>query len=505
MTHIRTDGRFSLKLRNFGPIKEASLDVRPLTILLGRSNTGKTYFTTLLYALHNMFGGFPKIPLSNFNMLELKSIGNSDQTVFFNSLVEFSKNQISPLKLPTFQSLPKFIQNELIFSKQSRGKFIQKFSQNLVAQFSVDSASELRRQPSSNSEPMTIFFQYAESGQEIWSAEFTTRSSMKLSYSNLLNPVNLTAATEKFLNSAIEYLASDNERPSMQKTSMQKILANIVISRLAHPRKKGYSSVHYLPATRSGLFQHNRILSINSLRRRSMFEDPSLIIPDAQIAFLTNILEASEFPKSYLKDADSYRNSIVETSQEIEHRLLDGEIQLESQDIGNYPDFKFSPRKIKKVFSMQQSSSMISEIAPIVITLRYLVNSNDLLIIEEPEAHLHPSAQIALVQCLVKLVNCGVKVFITTHSDWILRAVHNLVLRGAKSKVESENGTMDQAGIAKENIGVWEFLSSKTGLGTVAREIEVGQDGLEPTDFLEIDTELYNDEVLIRHGLDGDD
>ena len=500
MTHFRTDGRFFLKLRNFGPIKEASLDVRPLTILLGRSNTGKTYFTTLLYALHNMFGGFPKIPLSNLNILEFKSIANTDQTVFFNSLVAFSKSQNSPLNLPTFQSLPKFIQNELIFSKQNRGKFIQKFSQNLITQFSVDSASELRRQPSSHSEPMTIFFQYVESGQEIWSAEFVTRNSMTLSHSNLLNPINLSTETEKILNLTIEHLASNNERPSMQK-----ILANIVISRLAHPRKKGYSSVHYLPATRSGLFQHNRILSINSLRRRSMFEDPSLIIPDAQIAFLTNILEASEFPKSYLKDADSYRNSIVKTSQEIEHRLLDGQIQLKFPGSGNYPDFKFSPRKIKKIFSMQQSSSMISEIAPIVITLRYLVNPNDLLIIEEPEAHLHPSAQIALVQCLVKLVNCGVNVFVTTHSDWILRAVHNLVLRGAKSKVEDENGSMDQSGIAKEDIGVWEFLGSKDDLGTVAREIAVGRDGLEPTDFLEIDTELYNDEVLIRHGLDGDE
>ena len=64
---------------------------------------------------------------------------------------------------------------------------------------------------------------------------------------------------------------------------------------------------------------------------------------------------------------------------------------------------------------------------------------------------------------------------------------------------------MDHASIDREDIGVWEFLSSKDDLGTVTREIEVGQDGLEPTDFLEIDTELYNDEAFIRHGLDGDD
>ena len=500
MTHFRTDERFSLKLRNFGPIKEASLDVRPLTILLGRSNTGKTYFTTLLYALHKMFGGFPKIPLNNFDFLELKSIGNADQTEFTSSLVAFSEKQNFPLKFPTFQSLPEFFQSELIFYNQNTEKFIQKFSQYLATQFSVDEVSELHRQPSSHLEPMTIFCQYAEGGEEIWSAEFITRNSMKLSQSNLSNPVNLDTETEKFLNSIIEKIAAGLDPPYMQV-----FIAEDIISRLANPSNNGYSSVHYLPATRSGLFQHNRILSINSLRRQSMFGKPTLFIPDAQISFLTNILAASEFSKANFGRSNPNRDSIVEISHEIEHRLLDGEIQLESQDSEIYPDFKFSPRNIKKEFSMQQSSSMISEIAPIVIMLRYFVNPNDLLIIEEPEAHLHPSAQIAFIQCLAELVNCGVKVFITTHSDWILRAVHNLVLRGTKLKVEKENGTMDQASIASEDIGVWEFLSSKDNFGTVAREIEVGRDGLEPTDFLEIDTELYNDEVLIRDGLDGDD
>lgn len=500
MTHLNPDRQFSLKLKNFGPITEAFLDVRPLTILLGRNNTGKTYFTTLLYALHKMFGGFPRVPLNSLDYLERNSIETVDRSVFTRSLVKFSKNQNSSLNFPTFQSLPRFFQSELVFSKQNRGKFIRELSLSLTEQFSVDSVSELRRQPSPNSEPMTIYFQYAESGQEIWSAEFITRNIMRLSHSNILNPINLAAKTEKFLNSAIEYFASGQDRPFIQR-----LLADNIISQLAHPTNNGYSSAHYLPATRSGLFQHNRILSINSLRRRSMSENPPLIIPDAQIAFLINILEASEFPKTYTKDPDYNRDSIVEVSQEIERRLLDGRIQLESQDSGTFPDFKFLPRKIGKTFSMQQSSSMISEIAPIVITLRHLVSPNDLLIIEEPEAHLHPSAQIALIQCLVRLVNCGVKVFITTHSDWILRAVHNLVLCGVRSKTEKENGIMDQVGIAKEDIGVWEFLSNGCDLGTIAREIEVGKDGLEPTDFLEIDTKLYNDEASIRHGLDSDD
>ena len=347
---------------------------------------------------------------------------------------------------------------------------------------------------------MTILLKYAESDQEIWLAEFITRNSMKLSHSNLLNPVNLSTETEKFTNKTIEHLGSSHDRPSTQT-----VLANNVVSAIAHPSNNGYSSVHYLPTARSVLFQYNHLLSINFLRRRPMFEKPQSIIPDSQIAFLIDILEASEFSRTYLGRSNPNRDSVVEVSHEIEHRLLGGQIQLDPQDGGDYLDYKFTSRKNKRLFSMQQSSSMISEIAPIVITLRSLVNPNDLLIIEEPEAHLHPSSQIALIQYLAELVNCGVKVFITTHSDWILRAVHNLVLRGTKSKVEKEDGTMNQASIAKENIGVWEFLSSKDDLGAVAREIEVGRDGLEPTDFLEIDTELYNDEALIRHRLDSDD
>lgn len=498
MTNSRSNGQFSLKLKNFGPITEASLDIRPLTILLGRSNTGKTYFTTLLYALHNMFGGFPRLPLNNFDFTELKSIETDELIAFTKSLVTFSKNQRSLPKLSTFQSLPKFIQDEIIFSKQNKNKFIKKFSLNLATQFSANSVSDLRRQPISDSEPMKIFFQYSENDQKIWSAEFSTLNSMKLTHSDLLNPINLTFKTEELLTSIIEHFTSSRDRPSIQT-----FFADNFISGLAHPTSNGYSSVHYLPATRSGLFQHNRFLSIKSLRRQSLLQERSMIIPDAQIAFLTNILEAVEFSPIYFKDVEQSRDPIAKICQDIERHLLSGRILLDSQNGGTYPDFKFSPSKIKRTFSLQQSSSMISEIAPIVITLRYLVKPNDLLIIEEPEAHLHPSAQVALIQCLVKLVNYGVNVFITTHSDWILRAVHNLVLRGTKSGKREKVGSKNQVGIDKEDIGVWEFVSSKRDLGTVVKKIGVGEDGLEPTDFLEIDTKLYNDEALIRHGLEG--
>ena len=66
------------------------------------------------------------------------------------------------------------------------------------------------------------------------------------------------------------------------------------------------------------------------------------------------------------------------------------------------------------------ASSMVSELAPVVLYLRHLVQPGNVLIIEEPESHLHPAAQVEFTRQLAKLVQAGYRVIITTHSEWIL-------------------------------------------------------------------------------------
>ena len=46
-----------LEVANFGPIIEAKIDLRPLTVFVGPSNTGKSYLAILIYALHRFFSG----------------------------------------------------------------------------------------------------------------------------------------------------------------------------------------------------------------------------------------------------------------------------------------------------------------------------------------------------------------------------------------------------------------------------------------------------------------
>ena len=37
-----------IKVKNFGPIQKAEIDLRPLTVFVGESNTGKTYLAALI-------------------------------------------------------------------------------------------------------------------------------------------------------------------------------------------------------------------------------------------------------------------------------------------------------------------------------------------------------------------------------------------------------------------------------------------------------------------------
>ena len=45
-------GNYHLRVRDFGPVARAEVDLRPLTVFVGPSNTGKSYLAVLIYALH---------------------------------------------------------------------------------------------------------------------------------------------------------------------------------------------------------------------------------------------------------------------------------------------------------------------------------------------------------------------------------------------------------------------------------------------------------------------
>ena len=140
---------------------------------------------------------------------------------------------------------------------------------------------------------------------------------------------------------------------------------------------------------------------------------------------------------------------------------------------------------------------MVSEIAPIVLFVRHVIQPGDLLIIEEPEAHLHPDNQRLLAQALVKLVKKDVQVLVTTHSDYFLQQVSNFVMLDEKPALCRELGYDESDFLRTSEIGVYHFETGPGG-STVAPVAAGDSDGISDDQFAEVVEDLYNEKARIE-------
>ncbi len=146
---------------------------------------------------------------------------------------------------------------------------------------------------------------------------------------------------------------------------------------------------------------------------------------------------------------------------------------------------------------------MVSELAPVVLYLRHLVEPEDVLIIEEPESHLHPAMQVEFTRQLAGLVRAGIRVIVTTHSEWVLQELANVVRASTLPEGEREGIAGGDVALDASQVGAWFFKPDPNGEGSTVSEIGLDEEsGLYPTDFEEVARAMHNDwaEIVSRLG-----
>ena len=139
-----------------------------------------------------------------------------------------------------------------------------------------------------------------------------------------------------------------------------------------------------------------------------------------------------------------------------------------------------------------------------VLFLRDGMGMGDTLIIEEPEAHLHPAARTEMAYTLARLVNAGVRVVATTHSDWLLKAFANLMREGEFNETTGSGAdeSSAQGRLRPEDVGAWLFRKGETGGGSTVDEIPFDRiEGIEPSDYEDVAEELYNRSAELQNRL----
>ena len=242
---------------------------------------------------------------------------------------------------------------------------------------------------------------------------------------------------------------------------------------------------YYLPASRSGIIQSHRIIASSLMERTIRSGGP-------EIPTLSSVVV--DFMKQLpLYEESESNDTILAIADAIESEVLAGKV-IARPLLSGYPEFFYQPHGAKAEIRLNQTSSMVSELAPLVLFLRSLVHPGDTLIIEEPEAHLHPGAQADMAVILARLVRAGVRVIITTHSDWLLEEIGNLALEGLLEEKADEPSSW----LLPDEVGVWHFQKDEP----VKEIVFDTREGISPKDFEDVAEGLYNRSVNLQQKLE---
>ena len=175
---------------------------------------------------------------------------------------------------------------------------------------------------------------------------------------------------------------------------------------------------YYLPANRTGVMRSHQVVvssivqSAASAGLRPAARPGIPMLSGVLADFLSELIEMS-------RQRRPHKGKQTDLGAQLEEGILDGAVRLDDSEAG-YPLLAYRPKGWDDDLPLARASSLVSELAPMVLYLRHLVRENDLLIIEEPESHLHPAKQAALAREIAGLIRRGVRIIMTTHSEWFL-------------------------------------------------------------------------------------
>ena len=509
-TQIPTSPSVRISVQDFGPIANGTINLRPLTVFVGPSNTGKTYFATLIYALHRMLDGFQRLPVAFAYQDYFEPVSLHDETVATDIGLRKEELQESIKKLETvgrafrFLDLPRGLRDAM----QAALKKSEALGAHLGSEFErcldLKSLSDLARL-SCESGGAQLSLDVSEDKRPLW------HFSMGFSESGITTSgriENIVLSSEQWWASTLEHLRDFRRFSGLVKERMKLDSSfdrghvieffNRFLYATGFADKRG--DMHYLPAARSSIMQSHRLIASSLVARSTRAgqgvppEFPTLpgIVADfmQQLILFTEGRERDELIKT-LADA-------------LEREVLEGQIQIDRAFAGGYPEFVYQPRETKETIRLTRASSMVSELAPVVLFLRGVIDRGDTLIIEEPEAHLHPAAQTQMAKFLGRLVRAGVRVVVTTHSDWLLKEIGNLVREGELNektgKPESED--LFPSSLQPIDVGVWQFRKDGTSKGATVEEIPYDRiEGVEPEEYEDVAEELYNRSAGLQNRL----
>jgi predicted ATPase len=478
--------KLEIAVTNFGPISKGVIDLKPCTILLGPNNSGKSYFSMLL---HSVFGAveFPELKLLKFKeKIDIEGMWKNFPDI---------KEKIASLEEGDEYEIPNSL-IDLLNHKIFDGIFNERLSQEIVRSY----ACPLRELVAINRDSFLLKINF-NSSPILLELKKNSLKIKKYPEINFKIRITVTGKYNEMLkvnhdNKKNEYqIEIDREMLKQERHDIELIFSDIILDCC---KKSSFKNItipcYYLPAARSGILQGHKALASSIVRRApyagiERFEIPKFsgVVSD----FISSLMELSEDKGAFFKLAE-----------EFEKELIKGKVSVKTAEKYMYPDIKYYFKD--KEIPLHRSSSTVSELAPLFLYLKYRVEPGSLLIIEEPEAHLHPENQRILAKFLVRLIRQGVRLFITTHSEYLIEQLSSFIMLSQfKDEKQIKKLKYDKQDYLNTNeIGVYVFRFDRQSDGYQIEKVEIDEDeGISSEEFLKVHEALYEESIRIQEDL----
>ena len=462
-------------IRNVGPVNRADIYLKNLVVFVGPNNAGKSFVATIMYASLSQ-----TVVVSGSRLAStIRRARPKDSDELDAELAEFLANDTSERIFPPFESMSNQLKD-----------FFNEIIKNSFLEYTTSIIDEVRR---ATGVPLPMIRRIAKkravtavieikSASPSWTITIEIRAG---STSFDIQHPDLADAWQSMNRTTLRRFIRRQGRNRLIPTSfmLREFSAELVRAcfREVPPHTK------YLPAARSGILQSHRALA-GSLVRRSTLGG----IEDLRVPAMSGVV--ADFLSEMIELEESELGAFEEDALSLEDNILHGRIGL-PRSAAPYPEVVYNTATGD--FPLGRTSSMVSELAPVVLYLRHILGKRDLLLIEEPEAHLHPASQIIFAQTLVRLVNHGLRVALTTHSEFFLQQINNAIAAGAiNGDKVAKAGVSPENGLQGDMVAAYNF--EPTGSGTMVTELSVDtREGISDSSFGLVSERLYNEAVAL--------
>ena len=446
-----------LKVSGYGKIESAEIETAPLTLFVGDNNSGKSYLMFLLWGIRNL----------------------GEELLYADETMEITE---------TYDRLRCWVQ------KQVEAAMEQGVHTILASEIGDELQIVLQERIKQNKDKFVkAIFNSSDVEIEEMQIELTGLADVPLEYRvQELVAGKMGVALGSMGNYGIGLLLSEKEKATgILEEQTCRYFVNKLMTLVLNRDDIVLDSEIYLPAVRTGFMLTKDI--INKVSRRTTFN--VAVEQETMVPFVRPINQFLDVINDLTFDGKS-NEDFAEIVQYLESSMVDGTVEmsaLPNKEAMYVPNGKMSGMPLRI------TSAVVTELSPLILILKHK-RYVDALFYEEPEMCLHPQLQQKMGRVLCKMVNAGVQMNVTTHSDIILQHVNNMIrLSGREDREEicHQLGYAARDLLSPQKVKVYQ-LKAAAGGKTKVEELDCGENGFAVPTFNDALDRIMDEAYVIQ-------